>query len=325
MTTPDGARTRGAIDAPLLELTADVPPRPLPAELAQAREDALAAATDLRALPEAGLDESWIWPGHGEVELRYAAYRVGERFEQAEVDARAALAADATGSPDDGLAARRIAPVTAARWDLRGLLLRVDAAMFDAEQAPGEWSIRLTLGHVINGQRAYGWGTAWWQAKGYALDDPGLPASAPDAFWAALPDEAVEEVAGSREDVIERLDTIVDQATERLAGLPRERLALGGRWSGLPVSLEFRLARWSSHVREHTIQVEKSLAWLGAQPTEPDRLARLALAGYGLAESTVFGRASSVALERAVGIVVAAAREARELAADARRSASPGR
>lgn len=312
------------MDGPLLELTADLEARPIHPDLVRARQDALAATADLRALPEAGLDEPWIWPGHGEVELRYAAYRVSELFEQAEIDARAALASAAQTTSDDDLAARRIAPVTAARWDLRGLL-PVDAATFDAEPAPGEWSIRLTLGHVISGQRAYGWGTAWWQGMGFAVDDPDLPTSAPDAYAAMLPDEAVEEVAGSREDVIERLDTIVDQATERLAGLPRERLALGGRWSGLPVSLEFRLGRWSSHIREHTIQVEKSLAWLGAEPTEPDRLARLALAGYGLAESTVFGRARSAAVDRAAGIVAAAAREARDVAADARRSASPGR
>ena len=96
-------------------------------------------------------------------------------------------------------------------------------------------------------------------------------------------------MAGSLDDIRARLDTILDLSAERLAGLPEDRLGFGTRWSGFAVSIAFRLGRWSSHIREHAIQVEKTLAMIGRTPTEPERLVRLALAAYGRAEAVVFG------------------------------------
>ena len=56
------------------------------------------------------------------------------------------------------------------------------------------------------------------------------------------------------------------------------------------MTVGFRLARWSSHIREHGIQIEKTFAMLGYAPTEPARLVRNLLAAYGRAESVAFGR-----------------------------------
>ena len=108
-----------------------------------------------------------------------------------------------------------------------------------------------------------------------------------------MPDEATTEAEGSSADLRARLDAILDLSAERLAGMPDDRLELAARWSGFPVTIGFRLGRWGSHIREHTIQVEKTLAWLGAEPTEPERLARHVLSAYGRAEAAVFGRRSS--------------------------------
>ncbi len=55
-----------------------------------------------------------------EEEVRYGAYRAVEALERAEVEARATVsAADLTETQ----AARIVAPGTAARWDLCGLLV----------------------------------------------------------------------------------------------------------------------------------------------------------------------------------------------------------
>ena len=55
----------------------------------------------------------------------------------------------------------------------------------------------------------------------------------------------------------------------------------------------FRLGRWSSHIREHTVQVEKTLVMIGHAPTEVDRLIRLILAEWGRAEAVVYGSAEA--------------------------------
>lgn len=307
--------TAEALDAPLLERTDPSLARPMSPALMAARTDIIAAGHDLLAIPEDALQRPWTWIGGGEEEVRYGAYRAAEALEQAEIEARHA-ASDADGH--ERRAARIIGPSTAARWDLHGLLLPLNEPLLDADPGGGEWTLRLVLGNIISSQRAYGWGTAWWQAYGQQPTDPGLPKDAPESLWAALPDEATTEAAGSVAELSARLDGILDLSAERLAGLPDDRLALGARWSGFPVTVGFRLGRWSSHIREHTIQVEKTLAMLAHVPSEPARLVRLVLAAYGRAEAAVFGREG---VNAAVDRVVRGAAEALEAIRAAREAA----
>ena len=291
--------TTQPLDATLLDATDPALARPLAEGLAIARSDVLAAARDLLATPESTLDQAWGWIGGSEVEIRYGVYRAAEALELAEIDARLDLRAE---DAVETQSARIVAATTAARWDLHGLLLPLSGYALDADPGGKDWTIRLTLGHVINGQRAYGWSTAWWAANPHELAAPDLPAGVPEDVFASLPDEATSEAEGTVDVLQARLDAITDLTIERLAGLPDERLALGARWSGFPVTIGFRLGRWSSHIREHTIQVEKTFALLGRVPSEPERLARHLLAAYGRAEATVIGRrpgdATTVAAKR---------------------------
>jgi DinB superfamily len=303
------------LDAPLLDRTDPALARPLAPALVQARTDVLAAARDLLAIPEAGLTRPWGWIGGGEEEVRYGAYRAAEALELAEIDARAATS---TADVAERQAARIVAPATAARWDLHGILLPLDDAILDADPGGGEWSMRLALGHTISGQRAYAWGSAWWLEQALDVTAPDLPAGVPDELWAALPDEATTEAVGSVEDLRARLDGILDLAIERLAGLPDDRLDLAARWSGFPVTIGFRFGRWSSHIREHTIQVEKTFAMIGHVPDEPARLVRNLLAAYGRAEAAVIGRQGA---EAAAERVASGAAEARQATAAARTAA----
>jgi hypothetical protein len=301
-------------DAPLLQHTDPAMARPLPEGIREARNELEAIVGDILAIPESALEREWPWLGGGEADVRYGIYRVHELIERAEVEAARAMQAGGRGD----VAVALIAPSTAARWDLHGLLVPLTDADLDADPGGGEWSIRLAMGHTINGQRAYGWSTAWWQQRGFAIDDPDLPPHVPDEIWADLPDEATAESAGTVDELRRRLDATLDLSAERLAAVPDDRLGFGARWSGFAVPISFRLSRWSSHIREHTIQIEKTLATIGRWPTEPERLLRLTLAGYGRAEATVFGRSGP---DAAADIIRAAVAEAREIIADARRTA----
>jgi hypothetical protein len=302
-------------DAPLLRHTNDELARPLPNAIRDARTDLPAIVADILAIPETALERDWAWIGGGDGDVRYGLYRLHELFERAEIEASRQLR---TSGREGGMAAAVIGPATAARWDLHGLLAPLTGDELDADPGGGEWSIRLTLGHTVNSQRAYGWSTAWWQERGFALDDPELPPRVSEEVFAALPDEETAEAAGSLDDIRARLDEILDLSAERLAGTPDDRLGYGARWSGFAVPVSFRLGRWSSHIREHTIQVEKTLAMLGRVPTEPERLARLTLAAYGRAEAVVFGQPDA---DAAAGIIRAAVGEARDTITDARRAA----
>ena len=305
-------------DAPLLAFTDDALARPLPGALARARADARAAAGEVLRIPEAALTRPWGWIGGSEEEARYGAYRASEALEAAEIEARAIVAAADAG---DTRAARIVGPATAARWDLLGLILPCTEADIDADPEGGEWTIRQVLGHVVSSQRGYAWGTAWWLANPHEAADPDLPQRVPDEFLATFPEEDVE-ARGTKAEITDRLDAILDLAAERLSGLPDDRLSLGARWSGFPVTVGFRLGRWSSHIREHTIQVEKTLELLNRPPGEPERLARLVLAAYGRAESVAFGRRPGVsATSAAADRIAAGAAEARAAVTDAARAA----
>ena len=304
-------------DRPLFEFTADVPPVPLAPAIAEARAVATDVARTLLAIPDGFLDEPWQWE-RGEIELRYAFYRCFELFEAAEAAVRGAVAAAGAGS-GPSRAAQLIGPATAACWDLKALLMPLGDEI-DADPGGGEWTIRRTLGHLVNGQRAYGWGGAWWQAQAFAADDPAIPPGAPESIIDSLPDEEADEAAGSLDEIVGRLDAILDLGSERLAGLPDERLDRGARWSGLPVDIAFRLGRWSSHIREHTIQVDKTLAMIGRAPTEAERMVRVVLAAYGRAEAIVFARPEAE-IGRATTVLLGAAQRAQATAVAARAAA----
>jgi DinB superfamily len=304
--------TTQTLDAPILENTDPALARPLPPALAGARADVIAAARDLLAIPEAALTRPWAWIAGGEDELRYAGYRAAEALEEAEIEARvAASAADAT----ERQTARIIGMSTAARWDLHGLLVPLDDQLLDVDPGGGEWSIRLTIGHIIGGQRQYAWANAWIQAHGPDATDPSRRIRVPESFWDAAPDEATTEAEGSVDDLRTRLDTIIDLSVERIAGMPDDRLAIPTIWSGFPVSLGFRYGRWASHIREHSIQIEKTFTMIGHVPDERARLVRNMLAAYGRAEAVVFGR---LGVDESIDRVVQGAAEARQAVHGAR-------
>ena len=304
------------VDAPLLDRTDPAFARPLLPAIVAARTDVIAAARDLLAIPEEALSRPWSWIGGSEEDVRYGAYRAAESLEEAEIEAREMTsAADAT----ERQTARIVAPSTTARWELHGLLLPLDGQLLDADPGGGEWTLRLTLGHVIAGQRGYAWGNAYVLDHGFHPDDPTRQVRAPESFWDDLPDEATTEAAGSIDDLRARLDAILDLSVERLAAMPDDRLAIPTRWSGFPVSLGFRFGRWGSHIREHSIQVVKTLAMVGYAPDEPALLARNLLSAYGRAESVVFGRE---AVDDAVDRIAQAAAEARQAVTSAREAAA---
>jgi hypothetical protein len=312
--------TSSAPADPLVKYTDDLDPRPIPEALLAARRDVMDAVRELATLEDAEMERFWAWKGDGENELRYGFYRILEDFERAGIDA-AALSAKGL---ERGRAADLIAPTTAARWDLQGILLQLPDSAWDADPGeparawdadPGDkqWTVRRTLAHAIASQRGYAAVTAWWQAQGLPADS-NLPTARPSMIYDALPSDE-EEGTGTPAEIRARLDEVVDRSAERLACLPPDRLAFGTRWMGYAIDIGFRIGRWSSHLREHTIQVEKTLVMLGHTPTEVDRLIRLILAEWGRAEAVVYGSAEA---GEAVSLLAAAAARARVTASELR-------
>ncbi len=60
-------------------------------------------------------------------------------------------------------------------------------------------------------------------------------------------------------------------------------------WEDEPMSLRFRMHRFDSHLRQHTIQVEKSLQRIGHIPNECQRLLRLIFFALAQVEEVSMG------------------------------------
>ena len=87
----------------------------------------------------------------------------------------------------------------------------------------------------------------------------------------------------------------MDGAAERMAGLDEAQLATPARWAGYAVDVGFRLGRMSSHLQEHTVQVDKTLVMLDRSPPEAHRLVRLVFRAYGRLEAAVYGLPQAMA------------------------------
>ncbi len=277
--------TAPALDDFMLRL-APAPPMSLEPALARARDSINTALVDLRAVADASLERGWPWRD-GEADVRYGFYRQYEALEGARAQVRRLIAG---GGSVDGPARPLVGAATAARWDIHGLLAGLAEADLDRDPGNGEWTLRQTLAHIVGGQRAYGWFTTWWLDK-RTLPEDEFPTRVPDKASAALPDEDTEAL-GSLTDIRSRLDDIVDLSAGVFASLGDEELAARARWSGMPVDVKFRVTRWSSHMREHTIQLEKTLEFIERQTSEVERLVRLVAAAYGRLEEELFMRRS---------------------------------
>jgi hypothetical protein len=274
MTTVDAAAAYPSLDhaAP-----------PLPDSTTAARAAIVATAAEYLAIPDAALERPWTWR-EVENELRYGVYRAAETVEAASAELEANLA----GAPARSPAVLVIAPSTIARWALQGRLAALDDSLLDTIAKDGEWTVRQTLGHTVGTQRGYGWASRWWLSIPLGPDRPKrIPAEVLARAEAELPSDD-DEGLGSLADISARMDAVLDSEGLRFAPLDAAALAMPASWSYTPVDIGFRLARWGSHIYEHTVQLDKTLAWLGHEPGEVERIVRDLHTAWGRLEARIW-------------------------------------
>ena len=278
-------------------LQPDPSPVDVPDVIRDGRSTVLELGRLLDGIADPDLGRPWTWSGEGEEDVRTGAYL--------------GLAAlhDGAGEADRAIRASGIAPgpaggalsaVLRARWELHGILESLDESVLDADPGAGEWSVRATLGHIIESQRSYAWFSAWWLGR---RDGP-LADRADESHGEGLPDER-REASGSSPVILQRLDSLVDLSTSLWSVADADALAVRARWAGFPVTLAFRTHRWAAHMEEHTLQVEKTLASLGIVPRESHRLHRLLCRAWGDIEAIVLSlpadRVEEAASDRVAG------------------------
>ena len=183
-------------------------------------------------------------------------------------------------APDGDEASRILTLAQVAFGRLRGLLAAIDDDLLDQAPAEGEWSVRETLVHAIGVERSYRANTQHALVRG---DDEPLTLSAERR---PKPDPA--DTSGGVLDILAAFAERRAETDAALVGLDAEQMARPSQWGPYEVphriDVRFRLHRFASHIVEHTVQCEKTIAALGVTLNDPRAVVRIIGATRGAHE-----------------------------------------
>jgi uncharacterized damage-inducible protein DinB len=252
----------------------------------------------------------WEWKQYKEG-IRFAFFRTYEQL--CELAAR--LEVERAASPRPLTTAQRIlSQYHLAYRDLQAVLLGVTDTLAVQAPAEGEWPVRQALAHIVQAER--GFFTVCFlglehihqgNAEAFEINEEIW-----NRFWADAPftetseRSSLSEIQAYHASLHPRILQAFTTLTEDELGLPISY------WESAPQPLEFRLHRFSSHLRQHTIQIEKTLDQLGQPPSEARRLLRIVFNALAAVEGAALGD-ESLGIERRNQIAVEIAGRTEEI------------
>jgi len=248
-----------------------------------------AFAAILQSQPDSNLELDWAWGAYNSEGVRFALFRTYEELRELAV--RTATERAARG-PAISSAQRILAQYQAAYRDLQAALLGLPEGIENQAPAEGEWPLRRVLAHIVGAD------VGFYVVVKYALErhrsGDGRPAEIPDSAWNDILEEGITSIDtildGPLKGICAYHKTLHARILRDFAGITHDELATPTLyWEGYELSLRFRLHRFDSHIRQHTIQIDKALASLGHLPNEAKRILRLVFAALAEAEGTVIG------------------------------------
>jgi len=262
-------------------------------------------------VPDSDLDLEWAWGAYESEGIRFAFFRTYEELR--EISVRTAAERAALGRSASS-AQRILYQYHTAYRDLEAALLGVQADEANLAPGEGEWSLRQIVSHIVEAEMGF------FGVVKYALDrhrsSYGRPSQIPDEEWETIigMDEAsIEKILdGPLAGIRSYYESLHERVLLEFADISEEELNVPSMyWEGYEMSLRFRLHRFDSHLRQHIVQVDKTLEGTGHSPNESRRLLRLIYSALGETEGATIG-ASDVAEElgrEAAGIIAARADE----------------
>lgn len=239
------------------------------------------------SIPDRDLEAPWTWGDYDEG-IRFAFFRTYEQLREMAARLATQRARD-VGGPSE--AQQILAQFNAAYWDLEGILIGVNNDMAQIQPAPGEWTVFETIGHIVDADLGF------LAVNQYGLSQVRAGKEQPDE----ISDDEFKKLKSGQplQSVLEQqsLVSLMDfyqgqkqriiDAFSNVTG--RELDARIWFWENEPMSLRFRLHRFDSHLRQHTIQVQKTLVALDSEKTEAHRLLSLIYAALAELEGNLIG------------------------------------
>jgi hypothetical protein len=240
------------------------------------------------------LDREWTWRAYHEG-IRYAMFRT---YEELRTLAAQLIAERTTKGEPISTAHHALAQYHAAYRDLQAILIGIDDDLLNKPPAPDEWPLRIIMGHILIAEREF-FARIWHAVQHYRSSDIAEGEELPPI---EMIEEEVAEFVGSYGDferTMNRLsipgimafyDSLHKRVLRELTDIKGFELEAESLWwEGTPFTVEFRLHRLDAHLRQHTVQIEKTLASLGELPSEARRLLRLIYVALADVDSIIIG------------------------------------
>jgi hypothetical protein len=239
--------------------------------------------------PDSELDRAWVWEAYDSEGVRFAFFRTYEELR--EVAVKTAVMRSTRG-PVASAAQRILAHYHAAYRDLQAALLGTEDNAANRAPAGEEWPLRKVVAHIVGAEIGF------FVVAKYALErhrsGDGRSAQVPDEAWDAIIGQDEDSVQATLDGPLDGIQAFHQALHERIlqafADISEDELAAPSMyWEGYEMNLRFRLHRFDSHLRQHTVQVDKALAGIGRTPNEARRLLRLTYAALAEVEGATIG------------------------------------
>jgi hypothetical protein len=238
-------------------------------------------------IPDIDLERAWEW-GEYDEGVRFAFFRTYEELRDLAAGITALRRLE--GIPPT-LAQTILAQYHAAFLDLRAVTLGIDDISAQKAPAEGEWPMRRVLLHMVRTERSFYTVCRYAVERVRSRDDRPLKISddAWDAFWSGDPFDRLSET-GAFSEIMAYVEQLHERILDTFGDLDDEELhAPSVFWESRPMSVRFRLHRFDSHLRQHTIQLEKARQSLALPHPEALRLWRLIYAALAEVEGASLG------------------------------------
>ncbi len=224
------------------------------------------------ALSDDDMGRGWKWGVYDEEGLRFALLMAHHELR----DLAVRLAAAREREPAQ--AARILAQYHQAYRDLSGLLASVRTDDLDRVSAEGEWPVREVCKHMLGAEYGFLAVTRLGLERALARNASEPSDEEWNAFRAPIAvdrDKATASIATADiEGIRNAFAEIHIRVLRELRDITDDQIeAPAWFWDGA-MPLRFRLHRFEEHLRQHTIQLDKTLLGIGRPPTEAHRLVR---------------------------------------------------
>lgn len=238
------------------------------------------------------LEREWAWGDYSEG-VRFSFFRV---YEELRTLAARLGALRASSETPITLTQHILAQHHAAFRDLKAVILGVSDEAGATTPADGEWSLREVLAHIIAAERTFF--AISLNALVYVRAQDGSPPEMTDEaweeFWGGDNFTAIKDSAPVST-LVAYYDNLHSRVIKEFSDIRDAELHTAVIfWESNAMPLEFRLHRFDAHLRQHTIQAEKTLLAVTGAPSEAMQLARNVYAALAEFEGILIGAESMV-------------------------------